>query len=237
MGVSINRWEKAQKAEAASWKINSQPKQLTDKVRRKNLEHMSKYTSLSESELKNMRILEIGGAVVERTFDSVNIAPKLVLDPLFPFARLLGQQDKSCHRVRGIAEYLPLPDKSIDLCWCANVIDHTFQPQAVLGEIWRVLDKRGILIISCDVFPPWTKPLFPLFNTLDTPHPHHFTLAGFKTLLKQEFETQSEFEVDSSLRLSLRRDSRLSLARDLKNKMAAVIRVRPIFFYCIPIRR
>lgn len=219
-----NRWARAQKAEAAAWQIGSRPEQLTDGVRRENIEHMYKYTSLSEEELKHMRILEIGGAVVERAFDSVSIPPKLVLDPLFPFGRLLGQRDKSCHRVRGIGESLPLPDKSVDLCWCANTIDHTFSPVAVLGEIWRVLDDRGILIISCHLFPIWTKPLFSIFNTLDTPHPHHFTVAQFRTLLKHQFEIQKEFEVKLV--------RRLSSAHNLKNNVAVVMGMRYIYFRC-----
>lgn len=228
MGVNIanNRWRKAQKAEAVAWKINPCPQELTDSVRRKNLEHMCKYTSLSEQELKQMRILEIGGAVVEKAFDSVSISPKLVLDPLLPFARLVGQQDKSCHRVRGVGECLPLPDKSIDLCWCANTIDHTISPVVVLGEIRRVLDDQGILVISCNLFPTWTKPLFPLFSVLDTPHPHHFTITEFRTLLKRYFQIQREFEVNSV--------RRLSLVRGLKNNIATVIRVRYVYFHCSP---
>lgn len=224
-----NRWIKAQEAELQAWKINSQPQELTDRVRRQNLEHICKYTSLPEEELKHMRILEVGGRVVESAFDSVSIPPKLVLDPLLPFARLVGQQDKSCHRVRGVGEYLPLPDKSMDLCWCANTIDHTFSPIAVLREIWRILDDRGILVISCNVFPTWTRPLFPIFNILDTPHPHHFTVAGFRTLLKRQFEIQREFEA--------KRVHRLSLARDLKKNIAQVIGVRYVYFHCTPIRK
>jgi len=223
------RWRRAQKAEAAVGKINAPPEALTDSMRRRCLEYMRKYSSLSERELEDMRILEIGGRALEKTFDSANIPPKLILDPLFPFPRVIGQCDKSCHRVRGVGEFLPLPDKSIDLCWCANVIDHTFSPIAVLKEIRRVLDDHGILVISCDVFPTWTKPLFPLFNILDAPHPHHFTLASFKTLLTREFEIQKEFEENSIFRLSL--------ARKLKENIAAALHVRYIYFRCIPIRR
>lgn len=217
-----SRWRKALKAEAAAWKINPYPEELTDSIRRRSLEYIRKYTSLSEKELEDLRMLEIGGRAVEKAFDSVNIPPKLVLDPLFPFARVIGQRDKSCHRVRGVGEYLPLPDKSIDLCWCANIIDHTCSPMMVLREIRRVLDDHGILVISCDIFPGWTKPLFPLFNALDTPHPHHFTLASFRTLLRREFEIQKEFETNSV--------SQLSLAQNLKNNIAAVVGVRYVFF-------
>lgn len=123
-----NRWRDAQKAAAKSWESNPQPIELSYAKRRANLEIMCRYTSLSEEQLENMRVLEIGGSIIEAAFDDVNIAPKLSLDPVFFHRRLIGQWDKSCHRVKGVGEYLPLPDRSIDLCWCANVIDHTFSP-------------------------------------------------------------------------------------------------------------
>ncbi len=227
--MMIRRWQKAQRAEVAVWKIHPDILELTDELRRQNLERMCKFTSLSEGELKQMRILEIGGPVVEEAFDDVNISPKLVLDPLFPFPRHLHLQDKSCHRVRGIGERLPLRDKSIDLCWCANTIDHTSSPILVLREIRRVLDDRGILVISCNVFATCIKHAFPLFNALDTPHPHHFTLADFKSLLEGEFEIQKEWQIKTA--------HRLSLARNLKDNMATVIGVRYVYLRCTPAKK
>ena len=219
-----NRWKKAQKAEAAGKKIASTTPKSAEKVRRESLDLMCKFTSLSEEELKGMRILEIGGAVVERAFDSVNIPPKLVLDPLLLFPPPLGQQTKSCHRVRGVGEYLPLPDNSVDLCWCTNTIDHTFSPVTVVREIRRVLDTGGILVISCNVFPTWTKLFFPLFNAVDTPHPHHFTLEGFTTLVEREFDIQKRW-VKKTV-------PHLSLAQNIKNNMAYLVGVRHVYFCC-----
>ena len=230
------RWRKAQKTEAAAWKLGQSVK-LTDAVRARNIEHMCKYTALSEDELKRMRILEIGGTVVESAFDfdSGNIAPKLSLDPLFPFARITSKHGNCCHRVRGIAEYLPLPDKSINLCWCANVIDHALNPISVLEEIRRVMVDSGMLVISCNVFPLWTKPFFPMFNILDLPHPHHFTRAGFRTLVRREFEIKEEVTTRIS-HLLLRRNPQLPLARDLKNKMAGIVRVSYVYLVCAPMK-
>ncbi len=224
MGIKISRWQRAQKAESAAWETSLQPQPLTDEVRRENLEYMSQYTSLSEEELRHKRILEIGGAVVERAFDELDIPPKLVLDPLLPFDRLVGQRDKSCHRVLGMGERLPLPDKSIDLCWCANTIDHTLSPETVLKEIRRVLVNTGILVSSCHLFPAWTKPLLPLFDILDKPHPYHFTITQFRTSLKQNFDIQREFEVGV-------------LAQNFKTNIASLLGVRHIYFVCTPVKR
>lgn len=235
MSESTNRWKrwrKAQKAEAAG-KINSRPKWLTPEARRVNLEHLCKRTSLSEEELKHLRILEIGGSAIEAAFNGADVPLKVVLDPLFPFGRIFDQQNRSCHHVRGIGEFLPLSDRSIDLCWITNVIDHTADPVAVLTEIRRILDDPGRLIISCNIFPSWTKPLFPLFSYFDRPHPHHFTLGGLRTLLEREFIIQEERMARILSPSSLRWDVRLSLARNLKRKIAGVIKVKYLYFRCI----
>ncbi len=221
-----NRWKKAQKAETVAWESSVRSQELTEEQRSGTLAHLHKYTSLSGEQLENMRILEIGGAYVERAFDSVSIPPKLVLDPLLPFRRWIGRHDKSCHRIRSVGEYLPLRNNCMDLCWCANTIDHTSSPVAVLSEINRVLDDKGMLVISCNTFPPWTRPLLPLLNILDKPHPHHFTLGGIKKLLKREFLIQKETEVNFG--------GRTSQAQTLKYRIAAIIGVRHFYFRCIP---
>lgn len=224
MGIKISRWQRAQEAECTAWETSTQTQPLTSEVRTENLNLMSQYTSLSGEELRCRRILEIGGAVVERAFDETSISPKLVLDPLLPFDRLVGQLDKSCHRVRGMGEHLPLPDKSVDLCWCANTIDHTLSPKAVLQEIRRVLDDKGTLVISCHLFPAWTKPFLPMFDILDKPHPYHFTTVHFRTLLKQNFDVQKEFEVRI-------------VAQNIKTNIASHLGVRYIYFTCMPVRK
>lgn len=240
MGENTNRWKrwrKAQKAEAAAGKIDSRSNWLTPEERRANLEHLCNHTSLSEEELRHLRILEIGGSVIEAAFNDGDIPLKVVLDPLFAFDRIFGQQSKCCHRVRGVGEFLPLSDRSIDLCYMTNVIDHTADPVAVLTEIRRVLDESGVLIISCNIFPSWTKPLFPLFNYLDRPHPHHFTVGGLRTLLERKFTMQEERVAKILSPSYLRWDARLSPAHNLKRKMAGVVRVKYIYFRCIARKR
>jgi SAM-dependent methyltransferase len=226
------RWRKAQKAEAA-WKKHSRSNRLTPEARRISLQQLCAQTSLSEEELKRLRILEIGGLVIESAFNDTDIPPKVVLDPLFPSGRIFDQQSRCCHRVRSVGEFLPLSDRSIDLCYISNVIDHTADPVAVLTEIRRVLDESGVLIISCNIFPSWTRPFFPSFNYFDRPHPHHFTIKGFRTLLEREFTIQEERVARILGTSSLRWDARLSLAHNLKRKMAGVVKVKYIYFRCI----
>lgn len=218
---------RAQKAEAADrQKTLASVLKWTDKERREVLEYICKLASLSEDELKHMRILEIGGIEVECAFDSDITPPKLVLDPLLPWPRSLNQQGKPCYRIKAMGEHIPLRDNQIDMCYCMNTIDHTLSPMAVLQEIRRVLVAHGILIISCMVFPAWTRPFFPLFNILDRPHPHHFTLKQFRNLVKRDFRIQKEFEPQ--------RNYRLSHIKNLKNNMAALLGVKYAIFRCTP---
>jgi len=220
------RWHKAQRAEAKIWHNHPDISEATGNLHKQHLNRMCQFTSLSEEELKQMSILEIGGPVVEDAFDDINIPLKISLDPLFPFSRL-HLQDHPCQRVKGIGEYLPLRDRSIDLCWCANTIDHTLSPLSVLKEIRRVLIEQGTLIISCNVFATWTKPAFPVFNALDSPHPHHFTLTDIRSLIKSEFEIQQEWEMKT--------DHWLSLAQNLKENFARLVGIRYLYWRCTPI--
>ena len=229
--MNRDRWRKAQKAELSKWGNYSNRWQFTinDEMRRENLDHMCKYTSLSEDQLKNSVILEIGGSFLSRTFESSNIPPKVVLDPIFPSDIIYSQNNlsKSYYRLQGMGEYLPLRDKSIDMVWCENAIDHTSSPINVLREILRVLRNEGILIISCNIFSSWMKPFFPLLNILDRPHPHHFTHISFQNLLKQEFEIQNEFEKDKPLRISL--------VRSIKANIAIALGMKHSYFVCTPL--
>jgi SAM-dependent methyltransferase len=226
------RWRQAQKAEAAAGKIDSWSNSLTPEARRATLEQLCNDTSLSAEELKHLRILEIGGPVLEAAFDDADIPLKVVLDPLFPFGQTFVRQSRCCFHVRGVGEFLPLSYRSIDLCYITNVIDHTADPVVVLTEIRRVLDESGVLIISSNVFPSWIKPLFPLFNYFDRPHPHHFTVRGLRTLLEREFIIQDERVARILSPSTLRWDTRLSLAHNLKRKIAGIIKLKYIFFRC-----
>src|SRR4030042_1468020 len=110
-----NRWERAQKAEWEAWD-RSQILANMDEIRKRNIDYLCQRTKLDESELKKLRILEIGGRAVERAFNDPDIPDKYVLDPLFPWDSSSGENTVAMpciHRIKGMAENITLPDNSI----------------------------------------------------------------------------------------------------------------------------
>lgn len=60
------------------------------------------------------------------------------------------------HPVRASAAVVPLRDASVDLVFCASLIEHVPRPEEILGEIERVLKPGGTAYVS---FPPYYSPL------------------------------------------------------------------------------
>lgn len=143
------------------------------------------------SELRGMCVLEIGGTLfADYYLGGSETVRRLVLDPL-PYPTL----DDECTFISGVGEHIPLRSASVQICWTTNTIDHCRDPLSALEEIRRVLTSTGCLYITCNVFASWTRPLFPVFNYLDGPHPHHYTRSSFLGLLHEAgFTCEVEFE-------------------------------------------
>jgi SAM-dependent methyltransferase len=65
-------------------------------------------------------------------------------------------QAPGLHRISGSAAAVPLSDASVDLVFCASLIEHVPRPDEILGEIERVLKPGGVAYVS---FPPYYSPL------------------------------------------------------------------------------
>jgi SAM-dependent methyltransferase len=229
-GRSQGRWLKAQYAEhnTASGILQRTGVSkliLDDSKKKETMGILLHYTSKSTDELLNMSILEIGGYLIEQAFDIPYTFPKLVLDPLpSDMVTVIKKDDSPNCRIRGLAEFIPLANKTIDLCWMTNTIDHVLDPVAALYEINRVLKEQGILVISCNVFSEWLNWFIPLMNVIDTPHPNHFTLASFQSIVRDcGFEINSKDE--GRFRFSFKRGKGLSIFRDLKLKIAILFTI------------
>ena len=195
---------------------------------------IEKYTGVPVEQLGQLRMLEIGGVITAVGLLGIQTPLKISLDPLITSASFEPElchiaKDETLQNVQAVAEHAPLSDNSVDLCWMSNVIDHTSSPSAVIREIRRVLTDDGMLIISCNTFPEWSRPLFPVFDRLDGPHPHHFTERTLKALVENEFNIMTKF---------LQPLARPSLEfRSWKDTLGATFAVRNVWFRCTPRRR
>jgi len=93
-------------------------------------------------------------------------------------------------------ETLPFPDNYFDAVTCLDVIEHIIDPRFLVKEIYRVLKKGEILIISTPNIRYW-KHLFRLVilgrfpktsddeELWDGGHIHYFTFKDIEELLKK----------------------------------------------------
>ena len=207
LGGSIYmRWEKAHKKHcgyhrefASTTRDKKSDDELIQEVRELSAamqEDLVKKSGIPLIDFQKMRVLEIGGiSIVDQALFDVKVRQKISLDPM-----VLRKFSSHCQRLQAVGEFIPLKSDSIDVCFNRNTIDHVYDPLAVLEETLRILTKDGILILGCNVFKSWMRPLFPLVDKLEAPHPHHFTKSSLARLMRK---AGFECEVSDTERLPL----------------------------------
>jgi SAM-dependent methyltransferase len=181
-------------------------------------EDLVKKSGIPLIDFQKMRVLEIGGiSIVDEALFEVKTRQKLSLDPM-----ILRKVSNDCERIQAIGEFIPLKSDSIDVCFNRNTIDHVCDPLAVLKETLRILTKDGILILGCNVFNSWMRPLFPLMDKLEAPHPQHFTKSSLVRLMRK---AGFECEVSDTERLPL---------MSCKALLGVMCGVKTITIKCIP---
>jgi SAM-dependent methyltransferase len=193
----IERWKSAQQRETAiSRPKTSYTKDEEDQIRQRFGRSDTYWESYVEqragvrpADLSGRCVMEIGGSLfADQLLFQTKSRYKLILDPL-AYPRI----SDDCEFVRGVAEHIPQRSSTLHFCWMTNTIDHCADPLSALQEIRRVLTEDGRLYITCNTFASWTRPLFPAFDYLDGPHPHHFTRSSFlDLLLKAGFAVEVE---------------------------------------------
>lgn len=187
--MSIERWKLAQRKEAAiSWRRDSFTKeekhQLRERLRLSDVNwelYVEERAGTKRADLSGKCVMEIGGSLfADQLLLQTASAYKVILDP-----QTIPRISDDCEFVRAVAEHIPQRSSTLRLCWMTNTIDHCADPLAALREVKRVLSRDGRLYITCNTFASWASPLFPAFNRLDGPHPHHFTRSSFLGLLEK----------------------------------------------------
>jgi SAM-dependent methyltransferase len=184
---STERWRAAQRREVGvSWLRTSftkdEKKQIIRGLARSDAywdSYFEQRAGIKRAELSGKCVMEIGGVLfADQLLWQTACRHKLILDPL-----VVPRVSDDCGFVCGMAEHIPQKSSTLHFCWMTNTIDHCADPLAALQEIRRVLTEDGRLYITCNTFAAWAGPLFPAFDYLDGPHPHHFTRSSFLNLL------------------------------------------------------
>lgn len=69
---------------------------------------------------------------------------KIACDPLLIHKQGAVRED-NC--IAGVGEYLPLKDDTFDVAFNINSLDHSYSPERIIKEIYRVLKEQGYLIL------------------------------------------------------------------------------------------
>lgn len=78
-------------------------------------------------------------------YTGVDISPT----QLSSFRQLLKENKRNhVHLVHSDVSKLPFPDKSFDIAFACDVLEHVLEPEKVLKEIQRVVKKDGFIIFS-----------------------------------------------------------------------------------------
>jgi ubiquinone/menaquinone biosynthesis C-methylase UbiE len=101
------------------------------------------------------------------------------VDPLADKYLKLYKYPEGIKVAKGFSEYLPFPNSYFDVVFCSNVIDHVTNPKKALGEISRVLNKEGYLVLTVEIFKSKVK--------RDPAHPHSFSSKDVLDLLRSNF--------------------------------------------------
>jgi len=106
-------------------------------------------TDLKETDV----ILDVGSGPVGIGF-AFRYNMSFALDPLFIQHKHKINYEVTCPktiRIQSIAEKIPLPNNSIEIVFCFNVIDHVIDPKRVFNEIYGVLKPGGSLYFQLNV--------------------------------------------------------------------------------------
>jgi len=114
------------------------------------LEHLHRYAFASEL-TEGKRVLDIacgegyGSEMLSRNAKSV---VGVDIDPATVAHAMTKYRSPKMKFIEGACEKIPLPDKSVDLVVSFETLEHIEDQDQFLGEIERVLDSGGILVIS-----------------------------------------------------------------------------------------
>jgi ubiquinone/menaquinone biosynthesis C-methylase UbiE len=192
--MTLNRWRKAQKYERLywmktaekivagstgqlgwyEWKYNEMEKHLLPFIDR---ERYDLY-----------RIIEIGCGPIG-IIKYINRGRRYGLDPLEEFYKsnetLTQLRDSRVQYLEGTGEQIPFEENFFDLVISDNVLDHVYDTNLVMREIFRVLKPGGYLYLIVNVRTRRGTQFHKILSKLliDKGHPQSFDVTSIRNLI------------------------------------------------------
>lgn len=197
-----NRWRKAQESERSWWR------RVADNIEHGKAEPLAWYgwkaselerrisRHIDNEEKQEARILEVGSGPV----GIVSFLPwgrRYAIDPLEDFYQghraLTELRHQEVVYLKGRGEELPFNMFSFSVVIIDNVIDHTNQPEQIVKEIHRLLNRNGIMYLSVNIHTPWGEAGHRLLAAchIDQRHPHTYTKKKIRELI-----ITNQFQID-----------------------------------------
>jgi len=221
--TSKKRWIKAQQHEKLHWQ------KTANKIIQGKIDQLSWYdwkaqqfeTMISKLNLlpckDDYTILEVGSGPIG-IVSFVKWGNRYAIEPLEMFfsknQTLIQLRNNNVKYLSGQGEFLPLKNEEFSIVIIDNVIDHTFTPQNVLNEIYRVLKKNGLMFFTVNIRSVWGTALHSVITKLhiDKCHPHSFSYKGIRkflnsfqfSILCEEVEDYSEVKKKNCMSNSLK---------------------------------
>jgi ubiquinone/menaquinone biosynthesis C-methylase UbiE len=194
--VQVNRWFAAQKQEKHYWEnvarriSNGAISQLDWYEWRAGELHKLLAKLKIKPFSNNPKILEIGSGPIG-IINYLDHGIRCAIDPLEDYYKtnptLIKLRNNEVCYLKGSGENLPFRNGKFSLIILDNVIDHTQDPEVVLEEIYRTLDKNGIMYLSVNVHTSYGAILHKILtiSKIDTKHPHTYTLKCVGKVMKK----------------------------------------------------
>jgi SAM-dependent methyltransferase len=199
--VNKHRWQRAQRAEFAFWRLEAQSPRYFDP---KANAHETADRALLPFGLDSNKVAALSARVVLEVgcgpYGLIHYldtsAMRVGFDPLMCELESAGYKDRrGVRRLQAVGEHMPISSDSVDLVICYNVLDHMASPARGCAEIARVLRTGGCLLFQLHVFPQWIQGVAAgILGMVDTPHPYHFSVSDVRRLLIEagfQFETMT----------------------------------------------